>query len=123
VIVLVVLIVIIAAALVYVFSQGAFSADLEIDVELYLYVGTSDSDTFLHLTGRVYNLDVVEWTVVMDVVIWDDRGWEVSDRINLGTIQAADYRRVDETYDWPYYYGGQYADDAVAYWSAQLEYE
>jgi len=71
--------------------------------------------------GNVFNYANVPCYGTLTYTINDARGWSESDTILLGRIDAkGGVVEVFETYDWPYYYGGQSNYNVIPYWDYTL---
>jgi len=68
------------------------------------------SDVFMDdvtVYGHVVNDGSVACYGSISYKIWDDRGWNVTDTIQLGVLNPSTSVTIDRVYDWPQMYAGQ----------------
>ena len=84
---------------------------------------------YLDITSNVYTDDITLYGFVVNqgpvacygtlsYKIWDDRGWNVTDTIQLGVLNPNTSVKIDRVYDWPQTYAGQsniYNDPSWSY--------
>ncbi len=127
--VLIIVVVIVAVALAsfgafwWVLSSSFDRPDIEEDLTLYFNEGVVFTDPQVSVEGTVHNHGEDGCYATVHCTIFDGRGWSISPTIQLGWIGPdGDFVFVEEDYDCPEYYDGQYLDGESIYWTHYVTY-